>query len=217
MKPKNKSGRKLVDKTLTVTSLVCLLPMIFSAAVYRDLPEQVAIHWGADGAPNGWAHKALAAFGLPFFLAALNVVCHLGSNSDPKGEGRSMVLLTLCKWIPAVLSVILVPVTLFIALGKEIPVGPVVCCIVGAVLIITGNYLPKCRQNYTMGIKLPWTLADEENWDKTHRLAGPLWILGGAVFMACGFFGWVWAGVTVIILIAVIPMGYSFLLSQKKN
>ena len=23
---------------------------------------------------------------------------------------------------------------------------------------------PKCRQNYTMGIKLPWTLADEDNF-----------------------------------------------------
>ena len=44
---------------------------------------------------------------------------------------------------------------------------------------IIGNYLPKARQNYTIGIKIPWTLANEENWNRTHRLAGYLW-------MACG-------------------------------
>ena len=49
----------------------------------------------------------------------------------------------------------------------------------GLVFIIIGNYLPKCKQNYTVGIKLPWTLNSEENWNKTHRLAG-------YVFMLCG-------------------------------
>lgn len=44
--------------------------------------------------------------------------------------------------------------------------------LLGIVLIVVGNYLPKCRQNYMIGIKLPWTLDNEENWDYTHRMAG---------------------------------------------
>ena len=51
--------------------------------------------------------------------------------------------------------------------------------IVGIVFVVSGNYLPKSRQNYTIGIKLPWTLADVDNWNKTHRLAGALWIAAG--------------------------------------
>ena len=59
-----------------------------------------------------------------------------------------------------------------IGMGKDIPISTVVTMIVGIVFVVSGNYLPKSRQNYTIGIKLPWTLADVDNWNKTHRLAG---------------------------------------------
>lgn len=62
-------------------------------------------------------------------------------------------------------------------------IGLVVNILVGAVFIIVGNYLPKNKQNYSVGIKLPWTLDDEENWNKTNRLSGYLFIISGFVFI----------------------------------
>lgn len=217
MKPKNKPSRKLVDMTCVITTIVCLLPILLGLAVYGRLPEQIAVHWGGDGQPNGWMHKSFAVWVIPAFLAALNLICHIGGNSDPKREAQSQRLLVLVKWLPAALSMILCPVMLLIAMGAEIPVTVVTACIIGALFVVIGNYLPKCRQNYTMGIKLPWTLADEENWDKTHRMAGPLYILAGFGFLVCGFFGWVIPVIVIIIAAAVIPVVYSFLLSRKKN
>ena len=55
--------------------------------------------------------------------------------------------------------------SLFIALGRKLPIVMVAGAIVGSVIVICGNYLPKCKQNYSIGIRLPWTLNDEENWN----------------------------------------------------
>lgn len=184
-------------------------------AVYRDLPEQVAVHWDVNSQPNGWMHKSFAVWVIPTFLAVLNAVCHVAGSWDPKREAQSQRLLALCKWLPATFSMVICPITLLIAMGREIPVDLVCCCVIGVLFVVIGNYLPKCRQNYTMGIKLPWTLRDEENWNKTHRLAGPLYMLVGFTLLVCGFFGWAVPVLFVIAAAAVIPVAYSFWLSRR--
>lgn len=218
MKQENK--KRGLNRLAVITTIVCLLPIIFSAAVYRDLPDQMAIHWGPNNQPDGWAAKPFAAFGLPTVLAALNLLCHVGSNRAGQAERQSSVLLLFCKWLPALLSLILTPIILLVALGKEINIGCVVFCIIGAMLLLVGNYLPKCRQNRTMGIKLPWTLESEENWDRTHRLAGPLWMLSGVVTLAAAFFvirfSWLsWVLAVVLFPCILFPAVYSYVLHRK--
>ena len=88
-----------------------------------------------------------------------------------------------------------------------------VIIIMGLMLLVVGNYLPKCRQNYTVGIKVPWTLASEENWDATHRLAGKLWVAGGVVILLLAIQPWIPAfPMSLVIMLAVtfVPMIYSF-------
>ena len=67
-----------------------------------------------------------------------------------------------------------------------------------------------------MGIKLPWTLASEENWNRTHRLGGFLWVIGGALFIVMSFIGWSLAAFLIILALMVfVPMVYSYLLYRK--
>ena len=84
--------------------------------------------------------------------------------------------------------------------------------------IVVGNYLPKCRQNYTVGIKVPWTLNSEENWDRTHRFSGKLWIIGGLVLVIATVVPMMRTAtvLTVVTLgITIVPCLYSFLLYRK--
>ena len=79
------------------------------------------------------------------------------------------------------------------------------------------NYLPKCRQNFTMGYRLPWTLNDEDNWNKTNRLAGYVMVLGGILIIIMSFFDLAfWAVILFVGAILIIPSVYSFLLYRKK-
>jgi uncharacterized membrane protein len=57
--------------------------------------------------------------------------------------------------------------------------------LVGALFMLIVNYAGKMRHNYVIGVRTPWTLASEEVWDKTHRLYGPLMVLGGAGLFVC--------------------------------
>lgn len=206
-----------IDKMLLITTVVCLFPIVLSLVLYSKLPDQIAIHWNIAGNPDDYASKPFAAFGIPLLMAVVNFVVHVALNSDPKRENSSVVLKQISKWIAPVLSMLLVPITLFIAMGYDIPVNRVVPIFVSLIIILLGNYLPKCKQNYTVGIKLPWTLNNEANWNKTHHLAGYLWTFGGLCLLLSSFFNINNLAVTIVILtiLVVIPTIYSYLLYKN--
>lgn len=203
-------------RTLILTTLVCLLPMLIGAAVYKKLPETMATHWGVDGTPNGYASRAFAVFGLPGILAGLNLLLHFGLGTDPKRQNMNNVLRGISLWTPAVISLLAGGLTLAWGLGFEPRIERIAPIFVGLLFIVIGNYLPKTKQSYTMGIKLPWTLSSEENWNRTHRLAGFLWVLGGAYFIVMSFIGWSLAGFLIpLAVMALVPTAYSYLLYRK--
>ena len=194
-----------------------LAPIILSMTLYSQLPEQVAVHWDAAGNPDNYVSKAVAAFVLPLITAVINVIVNIGLNNDPKKMNAAPVLRTMGLWLIPALSLILMPVTLFKAIGAESPIQTIAPAIVGMLLVVIGNYLPKSKQNYTVGIKAPWTLNSQDNWNKTHRFAGYLWMAGGAFMILTAFLkaSLAVAIVPVIILIVAAPAIYSFSLFKK--
>lgn len=204
------------DKTLIITTLVCLLPLILSAFLYPKLPDQVPIHFDLHGTPDSYASKAIGAFVLPLLLALSNVVLQLILNNDPKRREDDFVR-ELSKWILPIFSFLLVPTTLFIALGYNIRIERILPIAISLLFLVIGNYLPKCRQNYTVGIKIPWTLASEENWNRTHRFAGWLWSGASIIMLIASLGGWAfgWVGLVCILTMVIAPIIYSFLYYKK--
>ncbi len=203
-------------KTLIATTLVCLLPLIAGALVYSHLPEQVATHFDLHGNPDGWSSRAFAVFGLPGILLAVNLLMPFLLRADPKHENMSGALVNIVIWTVPVVSLLCSGLTLGRALGYDLRIEMVLPVFMGVLFILIGNYLPKTKQSYTMGIKLPWTLASEENWNRTHRLAGFLWVIGGAYFVVMSFVGWSLAAFLIPIAVMVlVPTVYSYLLYRK--
>ncbi len=203
---------KINKKELLATALVCLLPVLAGAVLYPHLPETMATHWGIDGAANGWMPRAAAVFGLPVFLLAIHLICVYALGHDPKRGNMSGVLCTLTMWICPALSLLCGTVTLGAGLGHEMHISTVVPVFMGLLFLILGNYLPKIRRNLTVGIKLPWTLASEENWSRTHRIAGFLWVLAGLATLAVTLLGAWSSGLffALLVLTAGIPTLYSY-------
>ena len=202
-------------RTLLLTSLLTLSPVLVGLLLWEQLPEQMTTHWGADGVADGWSGRPIAVFGLPLILLAAQWLCMLGTSADPKKENHPEKVLQLVLWIIPVISVVLHAVTYAAALGKEVRMEMVMPVVVGLVLAIVGNYMPKCKQNYTIGIKIPWTLNSEENWNKTHRFAGRLWVICGIAIMLTGFLGGVWIFFGVVLLMVLAPVVYSYILHRK--
>lgn len=118
-------------------------------------------------------------------------------------------------WIIPVLNLLLSVITYATAMGTTVRVEVILPVFIGLLFMIFGNYLPKCKQNYTIGIKIPWTLQSEENWNRTHRFAGRLWVICGIVIILTGFFGGFWAFLGVVVLMVFTPFIYSYVLYRK--
>jgi len=203
-------------KTLVITSLICLLPIIVGALVYKRLPETIATHFDLNGNPDGWSSRAFAVFGLPGILLAVNLLLPFMLQADPKHRNMSGALVNITIWTIPVLSLLCSVLTLGRALGYDVHIERVLPVFMGVLFILIGNYLPKTKQSYTMGIKLPWTLASEENWNRTHRLAGFLGVLVGVYFIVMSFIGWSLPAFLIPLAVMVlVPMVYSYLLYRK--
>ena len=100
-----------------------------------------------------------------------------------------------------------------------VSVTKIVLILVSLLIILMGNYMPKCRQNYTVGIKLPWTLDDEDNWNKTHRLAGYIWMAAGIIMLIFTLLDKVnvYSMIILIVFISAVPAVYSFLLYRNNK
>ena len=206
---------KKYKKTMILTSIVTLLPIVIGVLLWEQLPEQVATHFDFEGNPNGWTSKGVTVFGIPLFLLVCNWIAVAATLSDPKHKNVSEKLFKMMIWFVPVVSLILGILCYGYALGYETSEGSFAFAIMGVVFLVVGNYLPKCKQNYTMGIKIPWTLHDEENWNHTHRMAGYLWIFGGLLLLVNVFLRWDWILPIVIVVMVLVPTIYSYLYYRK--
>lgn len=206
------------SKSTIISTLVCLLPITLSVTLFNKLPDQIAVHFNNAGVADSYLPKAVAAFGLPLFLAAINLYSHFRINKDPKNGNVADSLKRLSKWLIPVISVVFVPITLFMSMGTRFSITLIAQALVGVVVVICGNYLPKCKRNYTIGIKLPWTLDNDDNWNKTHYYAGFVWVIGGIFVLLNAFFQTSWlVMIGIIILLMVLPYAYSYLFYKKQQ
>jgi uncharacterized membrane protein len=206
-----------MNKTLIITTILCLLPIILGIAVYDRLPDQVAIHFDSQGNPDNYLSKALAVFGLPIVMALINLYINFRMNNDAKVENASSFLRSLSRWIIPLIAIVMIPVSLFLAMDAEIRIPLIATAIAGVIIVIYGNFLPKCKYNYTIGIRLPWTLNSEYNWNKTNRFAGYIFVIGGLIFIVNAFLSLWYVSIAIITLLIILPFIYSYLLFRKER
>lgn len=205
-------------KQTIIIALICLIPLVVGIVLYPQIPDKIVTHWGGNGEPNGYSSKFVGIIVLPLALTLLGIVMPRFLDDDPSNKGMNDKLRNSIIWIIPIICFMCSSITILSALGKQLRVEIIVPAIVGIMLTIMGNYLPKAKQSYTVGIKLPWTLNDEENWNKTHRLGGFLFVVCGLSISISSFFKCrVIVMIISIILMAVVPIIYSYILYRNKQ
>ena len=201
--------------SIILTTIITLLPILAGLLLWDQLPDQVAIHFNAAGEPDNWAGRGFAVLGMPAIIAALHLVCIFITSADPKHKNITGKMLWLTLWVCPFISWLCAAMVLGHTLGFVSNIEMCVCVSMGILFMVLGNYLPKCTPNYTIGIKLPWTLNDEGNWNYTHRIGGFSFTIGGALTLLTSFFGSVWLILTVLIAMVVVPLVASYLYYRK--
>lgn len=204
-------------KKLIITSVVILLPVIVGIVLWDRLPDEVATHFGINNTPDRYSSKTFAVFGMPSLILAFHWLCAFLSGLDPKMKNLSDKNFTLVLWICPAISMLVSSLTYAYALNNEVRIGIFVILFMGILFMVTGNYLPKVKQNYSLGIKLPWTLNDEENWNRTHRFAGKIWVVCGIIICLTAVTENPFVFFAVVIAGVILPTVYSYRLYKTKN
>ena len=209
-----------IRKWYPVAAVVAAFAM--SLAVYSRLSDPVAIHWGLDGQANGWAGRPYGAFAIPLMMVGFAVLFRVLPNADPRKENYekfwssydviAVATLTLCLATHAM--------GLGAALGLPIPVNHIVPALVGAFYICLGNVFPRLRSNWWIGIRTPWSMSSDENWARTQRIGGYLFVVAGVLLLADGAAPGYWMnrislGAAIILPVSAIIFSYMVSLTAE--
>ena len=189
-----------------ISSLITLLPMLFLIPIN-----------GVDG-------KFAKNFGIfflvmPLIMAALHIFCMFFESRQQRKQEQNKKITNIIFWIVPIISVYVCSLMYALTLGLEIGVGVFMAPLMGVMFIVLGNYMPKARQNHTFGIKIKWTLENEENWNATHRFAGKLWVAIGVILLITAFLPEMVYIVSFMVLIAVAVVAcvlYSYRFHKKQ-
>lgn len=201
-----------------VSSIVILLPMVFGLVMWHRLPATMVSHWGADGVADGTATKGFMVFGMPLILLALQWLMILLEAALEKNNAQNNKIATIVYSVVPLISLEVHAFIYSVALGKEWDLFALIPVLVGAMFMFIGNYLPKTTRNRTMGIKLHWTMGNDENWQKTHRLGGKLWFWGGLAVIASALLpvkAMIAVMIVVIAVTVLLPTVYSYTIYRK--
>ena len=186
--------------TLISGSILTISPSLAGILLWNRLPEKIATHFDQHNLANGCSSKP---------------ICVVFTANDPKRKNINRRIFTMILWLVPVVSVITCMSIYGLALGMDIDIGVIVNIMVGIMFIILGNYVHKVKQNYTVGMKLPWTLNSEENWNRTNRMTGWILILSGLLFLMNSLLLKTEIVLVVILVVIFVPMIYSFVLYKK--
>jgi uncharacterized membrane protein len=202
-----------------IAAALCAGSFAAAASLYSRLPDPVPTHWNLRGEIDGWTPKPWGAFMLPLTQLGVLVLLALVPSLSPNGFRVDRFVRTYAK-LELALITFLALITGFALAGacgwSSTGMPRLVCIGTGLLLVFIGNYLGKTTPNFFVGVRTPWTLASPEVWSRTHRLAGWLFVAGGAIIALDGA---LWPSLavlmTVIAVVAIVPVAYSFIISRR--
>jgi uncharacterized membrane protein len=199
---------------------ICLIlaAFAFAAAMYNSLPESVPTHWNDQGIVNGYTPKPLGVFILPLMMLGVYLMFLIVPSISPSGFRINRFIHVY--WILCTVTIgFLLVMTIFALLkaqGSSVPLNRVVNAGIGVLIIVIGNFLGKVTKNFFVGIRTPWTLASDEVWFRTHRLAGISFVIAGFIVLIAAALGYGGSWVAFIIIgAALISIIYSAVIYKR--
>lgn len=205
-------------RTLIVSFVFVAIAVGVAIWLYPHLPAQMPIHWNMAGQANGYAPRfwgvamwPLLIFGLAVLTVTLPAISPRRFEIKPFADIYAALMLVIQG-----LMLVIGMTALLVGAGFALPLSTIVLLAIGMLLMVMGNYMGKLRKNFFIGIRTPWTLASDAVWERTHRLAGWVFVLAGIAMviaaLAHAMPGWLLAMIVVVLLI---PYVYSFFIYRS--
>src|ERR1700733_49409 len=202
--------------------VLILLPFIALAIAWPSLPALVPMHFDSHGNVNRYGSplELLILPGINIFVA---ILLYFIPRLDPK-RANIAASMPAYRWIRfsiAALMTYIFAITLATCFNPMLDVTPLIAVGLLAMFLGLGLTLPKLKQNYMIGIRLPWTLESEDNWNRTHAFAGKLLVQGSLIGIALALIFqspslFIAFGVLIVMVIWIVVYSYR-IFGEEKN
>ena len=203
------------------------LPFAYALYLYPSLPSSIPIHFNIKGEADGWG-SAESIFLSPAIMGLTSLFVYFIFANIKKLDPIRYADANTDNYVAVGLGVVLFLTLLSLSIlygtvNESLRDGRFVFLLIGLFFSAFGLYMPRLKQNYFVGMRLPWTLSDANNWEATHRYAGKFWTIGGLLI---ALFSLLLDGVaqlvmffSIVFLIVIIPVifSYRFFKKTKEN
>jgi uncharacterized membrane protein len=200
-----------------IGTLLIAAVLAATAVAYPHLPDTIPMHWDAHGNVNGWGAKG-TLFIDPGIMAGILLLFVVLPWLSPKQFEIDSFRSTYLYIMVMILTLLAYVHALVLAAGLSMAIDMTRAVEGGLCLLIAllGNVLGKVRRNFYVGVRTPWTIANEHVWNATHRFAAKTLFAGGlaglvAVILRAPF----WLPIAAILLGALIPVVYSLIFYKQ--
>lgn len=207
------------NKKFVIISLcMMLIPLAIGLFYFDKLPDFIPTNFDLQGNVRSYETKFKALFATPIIMIFGQMFLVFMLNKDPRKKFQSDKLYIISLFIIPVITTITTSISIMYTFNSKINIARVLSIFIGFMFIITGNFLPKAKRNYTMGIRTPWTLDSDYVWEKTHRLGGYTFVVGGILLLIASLLLKTESNIIFFILIfipSIIPPIYSYFVSKN--
>jgi uncharacterized membrane protein len=205
-------------RSLLLSALFLLMLLAAYLWLRAQMPALIPTHWNAQGQINGYSTPLKAVIVPMAIIAGLALLTMLLPAISPRGYA--------IKPFASVFTIVMLAVQAFVVFGAigmllngaGHPMRQPLATLVGVGLLcmVIGNYMGKLQKNFFAGIRTPWTLANDEVWERTHRMAGWMFMLAGLVTVVAALAGApLMVAIYVPVAAALIPAIYSYFIYQR--
>lgn len=203
--------------------LALVLAFIGTALLFSRLPDPMPTHWNAAGVADGYSSRRVGAWLMPLTAVGMYLLMVVLPRLDPRRANieRFSDTYALLRVGITIFFVLIQGLILYSALTDEVRLNPAIMLLgIGALFVVIGNYMPRMRSNWFMGIRTPWTLSSERVWTRTHRVGGRLFVLAGLVTIAAALIApetGIWFVIGASLLAGLVPVVYSYMLYRQEE
>ncbi len=206
-----------------VSAMVIVVGFLLGLVLSGQLPSKIPIHWGLSGTVDGYADPVLAVWLLPAIALGVFLILSNLRRLDPIRANYVQFEGTIGRFTLAIISFLMALHILILinGLGWDVNVPRIVLVLVGILFASLGNELGRLRPNSFVGIRVPWTLNNEDVWRQSHRVGGRIMVLSGLVIALASLVSpltiIVWVIQLVIFVMAAGMIGYSYYYALQKR
>ncbi|RLG56715.1 MAG: hypothetical protein DRN88_03875 [Candidatus Hydrothermarchaeota archaeon] len=208
-----------MNKSEAVALGIILLSFIIGIYFYNQMPEKMAIHWNVRGEVDSYASKFLGLFLIPVILLMIFLLFIAIPRIDPLKQNieefrkyyNGFIILTIGFLFYTYI------LTILWNYGFRFSIAQLITPAFGILFYYCGILIENAKRNWFIGIRTPWTLSNEEVWNRTHRIGGRLFKLAGIIsFAGIALQKYALFFVLVpVLLVSIYTVIYSYLEYQK--